>query len=104
MTLLGGSYVPIPSSRDGSSFANIDTIQSTHFHLDITVDFATKTIYGNTTINLTAVRDASEIVLDYQGINILNVWDENGKVLFFDASYHNASLGSALYIPITNSK
>lgn len=70
----------------------------------MTVDFNNKSIYGNTTINFTAVRDAAEIVLDYQGIEIKKVWDENGKELYYDDSYYNASLGSAIYIPITNSK
>jgi hypothetical protein len=106
-TLLGDAWVPTPSSKDGSSFANIDDIISTGFHLDISVDFANKKIFGNNTINLTAQTDSvAAIVLDYQGINVKNVWIPNGddvKVLNFDASYHNASLGSALRIDLTDS-
>jgi hypothetical protein len=60
-----------PLSMDPSSFSNADKIATTNFYLDVTVDFDKSSIYGTNTLTFVAmVEGVSEIVLDYQGIDI----------------------------------
>ncbi len=72
---LRAGSIPIPNSRDNSSYGNIDTIVTTHFDLNLTVNFTTQSISGNNTLTLKAVTQASQVVLDYQGLSIVQVWD-----------------------------
>jgi len=41
-----------PSTMDGSSYSNVEFIQTTNFDLDITVDFDSKSISGTNTLTL----------------------------------------------------
>ena len=58
------------SSLDPSSYANLDSMQTVHFDLDITVDFPSRIIYGTQKLQIKPVADSSEVVLDIQGILI----------------------------------
>jgi hypothetical protein len=59
---------------DPSSFANCEEVQTFHFQLDVYVDFNQSSIQGYNTMNLTAVKDSvSQVVLDYQGMDIIDV-------------------------------
>ncbi len=51
---------------DQSSYANCDELNTTHMHLNVTVDFDHRTIMGTNEITLNAIKDGvSEVVLDY---------------------------------------
>jgi hypothetical protein len=55
----------IPSSLDQSSFANVDYIRTTDFNLTMNVYFDDPIIEATNTLTLKAVRDTSEIILDF---------------------------------------
>ena len=57
------SYVSYPSV-DGSTFSNVDTVITTHFHLDVYIDFGYDSIKGNNTLMLSALSQATYVVLD----------------------------------------
>jgi hypothetical protein len=54
---------------DHNSYTNCDQILTTHFHLDLTVDFDKTSLIGTNTLNLTATADnVNTLILDYQGL------------------------------------
>ena len=60
--------------NDPNSYANCDQILTTHFHLDIKVDFNQTSIIGTNTINMTALADGvTSVVLDFQGLSVSKV-------------------------------
>jgi hypothetical protein len=59
---------------DESSFANCAEIQTYNFQLDVYIDFNQSSIQGYNTISMTAVKDnVNQVVLDFQGMEILDV-------------------------------
>lgn len=50
----------------------------THFALDVTVDFDKKVMSGSNTVDFMAAKDSTQIVMDYQGIDIVSVFDNAG--------------------------
>ncbi len=81
---------------------------TTHFQLDVYVNFTNSSIIGTNTITLTAVQDGvSEIVLDYQGLVIIKaeVMGADGKYTEVNCDYHDdANVGSAVRLLLTDSK
>ena len=60
------------SSIDPSSFGNIEVIYTTNLTLNVTVNFDTKKMYGYVDLTMNAKQDASEVILDYQGIDLVS--------------------------------
>ncbi len=77
---------------------------TTHFQLDLFVDFNNQSLYGNVTLELKALQDASEVVLDYQGLEIYSVWIKDGEYLNYQLFTPNPEIGSAIVIYLTESK
>lgn len=64
--------------NDPSSYANCADITTTDFQLDVTIDFDSSSISGTNTLTLSALKDGVQtLVLDYQGINIIKVEQQN---------------------------
>ena len=59
---------------DPSSYANVDYIQTTDFNLNMNVSFDDQQIVATNILTLRAVQDVSEVVLDYQGLEIQETW------------------------------
>jgi leukotriene-A4 hydrolase len=95
--LPSSSQIQYPSV-DGSTFSNVDTVITTHIDLDIYVNFGYDMLQGNNTLSLKCLNQAVFVVLDVQGIDVFNVWDENDNELFFDVKDPNPTLGQALII------
>jgi len=108
VTCFESSFYPIKgSSQDQSSFANVDYIRTTDFNLTLDVDFDKTVIQGTNTLTLTAVRDVTEIVLDYQGLYIESASYSNTNLStgFIDAFFEtqtDSQLGSALRVFMTD--
>lgn len=59
---------------DPSSYSNCAEVVTSHFHLDIRVDFNISAVGGNVTLNMTSQRDGLDhVVLDFQGMEVRSV-------------------------------
>lgn len=94
-----------PCVWDPNSYANCDQVLTTHFHLDIAVDFAKSSLIGTNTINLSSTADGvNQVILDYQGLVVQKVETSDGKGGFITAQYSSVSgrYGNALIITLAN--
>ncbi|CDW72343.1 peptidase family m1 containing protein [Stylonychia lemnae] len=92
---------------DPSSFSNADKIATTNFQLDVTVDFDKSSISGTNTLTFQVLFDGvTEIVLDYQGLDIslCEVMGQDGKFNQVETDTHfDNNLGSAIKLYLTDS-
>ncbi|KAK3835486.1 MAG: peptidase family M1-domain-containing protein [Linnemannia gamsii] len=83
---------------DPTSQSNVDELKTNHIHLDLTVDFTTKTLTGFVELELEAIVDnVSKVILDTSYIDIRSV-SSNGKALQFNLAKRHEKYGSALTI------
>jgi leukotriene-A4 hydrolase len=66
-------FIPTQPHVDNSTFANVDEIRTYHFHLDVNVDFDTKTLSGSNTLDLQALTLTDKLVLDAWKLDISSV-------------------------------
>ena len=96
----------IASSIDPSSFGNIEVIYTTNLTLNVTVNFDTKKMYGYVDLTMKAKQDASEVILDYQGLDLVSAhYMSEGSTSWTDAfydTYTSPYLGSAMRIYLTD--
>jgi leukotriene-A4 hydrolase len=96
----------ITSSMDPSSFGNVDVIYTTNMTLNVTVNFDTRKLFGYIDLEMKAIQDTSEVILDYQGIDLVSAHYKpiDGQE-FIDAFYDtftSPTLGSAMRIYLTD--
>jgi hypothetical protein len=60
----------LASSLDPSSFGNVDVIFTKNVFLNVTVDFDQRKLIGYVDLTMQAIQYTSEVVLDYQGIDL----------------------------------
>ncbi|EAR84706.2 peptidase M1 family aminopeptidase (macronuclear) [Tetrahymena thermophila SB210] len=73
---------------DQTSYSNLLEIKTTHFHLDIQLDFSLNQINGTQTLFMTATRSgASHLDLDIDGIQVQQVREESQGELKFVVNY-----------------
>ncbi|KAF9586325.1 Leukotriene A-4 hydrolase [Lunasporangiospora selenospora] len=85
---------------DPSSQSNISEVKTSHIHLDLVVDFATKILKGSAALNIVAVADnVAKVVLDTSYINIISA-TANGSVLKHSLAERDEKFGSALTIEL----
>jgi hypothetical protein len=78
----------IASSIDPSLFGNIEVIYTTNLTLKVTVNFDTKKMYGCVDLTMKAKQDASEVILDYQGLDLVSAhYMSEGSTSWTDAFY-----------------
>jgi aminopeptidase N len=70
------------NSKDESSYANIDDIVMTHYHLSLVVDFSSKKLKGTNKLDFLTQRETSKVILDVHGLNVADVTDGEGRKLF----------------------
>ena len=90
--------------NDPNSYSNCDQITTTHFHLDIKVDFQQTSLIGTNTLNLTALTNGvNTLVLDYQGLSVSKVEQCNGQGVFAPVTYTTVGgrYGNALVITLS---
>lgn len=93
------SMPPLPA--DPHSFAQPDRVKVKHTHLDLKVDFQTRTIQGTARLDITAAENGDTLVLDTRNLNIQKVRTGNpAKELAFSLDSAQPFLGQALRIPV----
>jgi leukotriene-A4 hydrolase len=96
----------VTSSLDPSSFANIDVIYTTNIYLNVTVDFDQRKLIGYVDLTMKALQYTSEVILDYQGIDLVSaLYKLKSNPTFTLAAYDTYDspyLGSALRIYLTD--
>jgi leukotriene-A4 hydrolase len=89
---------PIP--QDIHTYAQPNIARVTHVALDLTADFAGKSLFGTATLDIAAQPGATEIVLDARNLDIRSITDSNGQALRFTEGRDDPILGHALTVQI----
>jgi leukotriene-A4 hydrolase len=89
-----------PDAVDTATFAKPLEARITHVALDLTVNFDTRRIEGTATLDIDRRRNAKEIVLDDNGLEIATVGDTSGHKLPFTVGARDPNLGSPLTIAL----
>ncbi len=102
-----GDIAPILTSEeafDDQTFAKPAEARVTHIDLDLAMDFDAKTIGGTATLDVLAADNASEIILDSNGLRVSAVTDEAGNALKFALGEVVESKGEPLTIGLPDQK
>src|SRR5690606_19514112 len=70
-----------PDARDVWTRAQPQIARVTHVDVDLTADFASKTMRGTATLDILAARGAREIILDIDDLDIASITDAKGRKL-----------------------
>ena len=89
---------------DDQTYARPQEARVTHVDLDLGLDFEAKTIGGTATLDVLATDDASEIVLDSNGLRIASVTDTAGNPLAFETGASVAGKGAPLTIALPSER
>lgn len=89
-----------PADRDMHTAARPEEARVTHVALDLTADFAARTLSGTATLTVDAAAGASSIVLDTKNLTIERVTDESGRELQHGLDAPDRILGSALHVTL----
>jgi aminopeptidase N len=103
----GGMVAPILSTADALdvlTYAWPQIARVTHVDLDLTADFAARTMRGTATLNILASPGAREIVLDDKGLAIERIVDERGRPLAWTVGSADARKGAPLIVRIGNAR
>ncbi|MXO74692.1 aminopeptidase [Altererythrobacter aerius] len=93
-----------PDAVDSSTFARPQEARVTHVDLDLTLDFARKALAGSAALDILARPDASQIVLDTDGLKIDRVTDAAGNALPFTVGRAVEGKGAPLTVTIGNTR
>ncbi|HZI64410.1 MAG TPA: M1 family metallopeptidase [Thermoanaerobaculia bacterium] len=91
---------PSTGGRDPHSFARPDEVAVKHLDLDLTVDFAAQKLTGRAVLTLDRKREASELVLDTNGLDIQRVRLDGAREATFQLGDEVPFLGRALTIAL----
>jgi aminopeptidase N len=91
-------------ARDAKSYAQPLVARVSHIDLDLTVDFASRTIGGVARLDVEAAPGASAIVLDDLGLDIASVTDSDGRDLVWSVGKNDAELGASLTIQLAGAR
>ncbi len=89
------------SAADPHSFSRPDEVAVRNLNLDLTVDFAKRTLAGHATLDLENKRGATELVLDTRDLDVSRVTLDSGAEAQFSLGDEAPFLGRALRIAIT---
>jgi aminopeptidase N len=89
-----------PEAKDVWTHAQPQVAHVTHVDLNLDVDFATKTLSGTAMLDVLAARNAKQIVLDIDDLEIQAVTCRKGKPLRYTVGPRDKELGSALTIQL----
>jgi aminopeptidase N len=89
-----------PDARDVLTYARPEIARVTHVDLNLTADFASKTMRGTATLDILARPDAREVVLDDKGLVITRIADAAGKPLKWTVGAEDPYKGAPLTVAI----
>jgi leukotriene-A4 hydrolase len=93
---------PIESGTDYHSFSNPSAIIVSHLNLDLSADFAQKSLIGSAELTFERVQQgATELILDTRDLTISRV-SINGEAVDFTLKPSDENLGAALHIQVGN--
>ncbi|MCC2977414.1 M1 family metallopeptidase [Sphingomonas sp. PL-96] len=87
-----------PDARDVLTYARPEIARVTHVDLNLTADFASRTMRGTATLDILARPDAREIVLDDKGLVITRITDAGGKPLQWTVGAEDPYKGAPLTV------
>ena len=92
---------------DNSTYANIQDIRTTHIHLNTTLDFDRKIMYGDVILSMTVLNSSfSEVVLDSRYLDIyaiyLNLQNKRIPLDYHFTQENPKKIGDALRIRLDN--
>ncbi len=87
-------------ARDSLSYARPEIARVTHVDLDLTADFASRTMRGTAALDILARPDAREIVLDDNGLVISRITDAAGHALRWSVGARDDYKGAPLTVDI----
>ncbi|HWN86410.1 MAG TPA: M1 family metallopeptidase [Vicinamibacterales bacterium] len=91
---------PPPTDRDIHSFARPWEARVTHVALDLTADFASKTLAGKATLSVERTPAAHEVVLDTRDLTIQSATAHDGRTLKFKLGTADPILGRPLTVEL----
>jgi len=80
--LPASATAPVTYPKDIHSYAQPQIARVKHVDLDLTADFAAKTLSGTATLDVTAEPGATQVVLDSRNLDIKAVRDAKGPLAF----------------------
>lgn len=92
------AVAPADYVRDVHSHARPEIARVVHVDLDLTADFAAKTLSGTAALDVTAEPGATEIVLDARNLDIRSVADADGRPLQFALGAESEFIGQPLTV------
>jgi len=102
----GSDMPPLPASatapvdyvRDVHSYARPEIARVRHVALDLTTDFAAKTLAGTATLDIDGAPGATGIVLDIRDLDIRDITDASGAKLQYQTGANDPIMGQPLTI------
>lgn len=93
-----------PEARDVWTHARPEIARVTHVALDLSVDFATRTLKGTATLDLLTAPGAKEIVLDDDGLAIARITDGAGRPLAYTVGKAEGEIGAPLTVTLNGAR
>ena len=95
---------PSDALEDASTYANINEIQTEHFHMDIAINFNRSRIEGKQHLYMMTKRyGVNSVTLDIRGLDIYRVSNEKGENLSWKILPPNPNIASARAISTSES-
>ena len=93
-----------PDAVDSSTFAKPQVARVTHVDLDLALDFERQSVGGVATLDILARPDASQVVLDSDGLQVSRITDARGNELDFEIGETVEGKGAPLTVTIGNAR
>ncbi|QPC99121.1 M1 family metallopeptidase [Qipengyuania soli] len=91
-----------PDALDASTYAKPQEARVTHVALDLALDFGAKRVGGTAALDILAAPNASEVILDALGLEILRVTDGKGRELGWRMGASEGEKGAPLTIDLVD--
>lgn len=88
---------------DSHTLSNYKDVSIEHSHLNLSVDFESKLLYGSVTHSIKNNSASKEFILDTKYLSIESVKDQNNKLLDFSFGKKDELLGDPLIVSINSS-
>ena len=98
--LPASATAPVNYERDLHSYAQPAIARVKHVDLDLTADFAARTLSGTATLDVTGQVGATEVILDVRNLDIRSVADADGAALAFTLGDDDPIKGQPLTVTV----
>lgn len=98
--LPASATAPVTYERDIHSYAQPQIARVKHVDLDLVADFATKTLSGTATLDVTGQPGATQVILDVRNLEIRSVADDKGNALQFALGADDPIKGQPLTVTV----